>query len=305
MTSADRLRGIAAFVHAAEAGSFSAASERMHLSRSAVAKSVARLEERVGAQLFHRTTRSQSLTDAGIAYYDRCVRALAELELADEEIGSKQDEVAGRVRITMPVELGRRCMAPILFTLAQRHPRLELDMSLTDRRVDMVEEGYDIAIRSGPLPDSHEFKMRVLGEEALVVCAAPAYLASHGTPETENDLGHHVGILYGRHNRLGRWRFHSTAGRETTANIPARICLDDLDAILTAAKSGLGIARVPAWLAADALRDGSVIALLTELKAESIALHAVWPQTRHLSRKLRVVIDELAAQVPRMISSDT
>ncbi|HEX7642453.1 MAG TPA: LysR family transcriptional regulator [Burkholderiaceae bacterium] len=305
MTSIDRLGGIAAFVHAAEAGSFSAAAERMHLSRSAVVKSVARLEERVGAQLFHRTTRSQSLTDAGSAFYKRCVRALAELELAEEEVGSKHDEIAGKVRITMPVELGRRCIAPVLFALAQRHPRMELEMSLTDRRVDMVEEGYDVAIRSGPLPDSHEFKMRPLGEEALVVCAAPAYLASHGTPAAESDLAQHNGILYGRLNRLGHWHFRSSRNRETVAAIPARICVDDLDAILTAAKSGLGIARLPGWLAAEALREGSVVRLLPHLEVASIPLHAVWPQTRHLSRKLRVVIDELAAQLPPTLSAVT
>lgn len=303
MISTDRLGGIAAFVHAVEAGSFMAAAERMHLSRSAVAKSVARLEERIGAQLFHRTTRSQSLTDAGAAFYTRCVRVLAELELAEEEVGSKQDEIVGKVRITMPVELGRRCIAPVLFALAQRHPRMELDMSLTDRRIDIVEEGYDIAIRSGPLPDSHEFKVRSLGAEVLVVCAAPAYLALHGTPATESDLARYDGILYGRGNRGGRWHFRSAGGKETLAAISARICLDDLDAILTAAKSGLGFARVPAWQAAQALRDGSLVRLLADLEAESIPLHAVWPQTRHLSRKLRVVIDELVAQLPPMLDA--
>ncbi|TDR70538.1 LysR family transcriptional regulator [Paludibacterium purpuratum] len=297
MSTTDRLSGVAAFVHAAEAGNFSAAAERMHLSRSAVAKSVARLEERLGTRLFHRTTRSQSLTEDGLTFYQRCARVLAELEQAEEELAKGRDEAVGKVRITMPVQLGRSCIAPALFALAQRQPGLQLEMSFTDRCVDLIEEGFDLAVRSGPLPDSSSLKMRKLGEQELVLCAAPAYLARRGTPRTLSDLAAHDGIFYGRADRIGEWRFLVNAREEVSA-VQARFCMDDLDVMLTAVKEGLGIARLPTWLLGDALQSGYIKQILHGHQVAAYPVHIVWPTARQLSRKLRVVIDELAAVVP-------
>jgi len=289
MSIANHLNGIHAFVQTAECGSFSAAAVRMHLSRSAVAKSVARLEDRLGTRLFHRTTRSQSLTDDGQALYQRCVRVLAELEQAEDDLGHGRHDIAGRLRMTMPAHL-RRGLGPILFRLALRHPGLRLELSFTDRLVDVVEEGYDLAVRSGPLPDSVHYHARFLGSEALILCAAPGYLAAHGTPRAVSDLAGHRGIFYGR--------------ADDTAALPAGCRIDDLESMLLATQSGLGISRLPAWLAAEALRDGSVVRVLPERQPEAIPLHALWPRTRHLSRKARLVIDELVAHMPSMLQAE-
>lgn len=166
--------------------------------------------------------------------------------------------------MTMPVHL-RRCLAPILFPLAARHPGLRLDLSFTDRRVDLVEEGYDLAVRSGPVPDSVHYHARFLGSATFVLCAALAYLAAHGTPLGVSDLAEHRGIFYGRAD--GR------ADDAVALSVPC--CIDDLESILLAAQSGLGIARMPAWLAHDALGDGSVVQVLPGGRSEAIPLHAL------------------------------
>jgi DNA-binding transcriptional LysR family regulator len=150
----DRLNGVSVFVEAVEAGGFSAAALRLNLSRSAVGKTIARLEGRLGVRLFHRTTRSQSLTDDGQAFYERCLRALEEIRAGEAMLESGQQEATGRLRVSMPVQFGRRCVAPILSHLAEKHPRLELDLNFSDRLVDLLEDGFDLAIRTGPLDQS-------------------------------------------------------------------------------------------------------------------------------------------------------
>ena len=297
----EHLRGIAAFVHAAEAGNFSLAAERMHLSRSAVAKSVARLEARLGVRLFLRTTRSHSLTDDGQLFYQRCVQILRDLELAEEELGQGRDEAVGKVRITMPVLLGRRCIAPVLFALAQQHAGLQLELSFTDRCVDMVEEGFDLAIRSGPLPDSATLAARYLGEQRRLLCASPSYLAQRGEPQTLAELAGHDGILYGRAAQRGEWRFLNGASGESAAAIGARFCMDDLEMMLVAAEAGLGIARLPSWLIGESLQAGRVQPVLTRQIIPAYPVHIVWPRARQTSRKLRIVIDALLDGVPTLL----
>jgi DNA-binding transcriptional LysR family regulator len=198
----DRLSGIAAFVNAAEAGSFALAAERMHLSRSAVGKTIARLEDQLGTRLFHRTTRSQSLTEDGHAFYERCVRALAELEAGEATLHAGRRDPQGRLHVSVPVLFGRRCVASILLELAQRYPKLELQISFTDRVTDLVDEGIDLVVRSGRLHDAPAgLVARRLGEQAMTLCASPAYLAKHGTPRTLAELSGH-----------GRYRMKTVSG---------------------------------------------------------------------------------------------
>jgi DNA-binding transcriptional LysR family regulator len=163
-------------VAAVEAGSFAQAAVRLHLSRSAVGKSIARLEQRLGVRLFQRTTRSQRLTDNGALFYERCLRALEEIRSAESLLETGKQQVSGRLRVAMPVLFGRQCVAPLLITLAQEHPGLELEMSFSDRVVDLVEEGFDMAVRNGTLADSTVLAARKLGEHQMVLCAAPDYL---------------------------------------------------------------------------------------------------------------------------------
>ncbi|MGR2737962.1 LysR family transcriptional regulator [Billgrantia sp. Q4P2] len=299
---ADRLSGIAAFVEAAEAGSFARAAERMNLSRSAVGKSIARLEERLGTRLFHRTTRSQSLTDDGQAFYERCVRALAELEAAESVLDDSRRAPAGRLRISAPVLFGRRCVVPIVLDILRRYPQLELEMSFTDRRVDLVEEGFDLVVRSGELPDSAGLVARRIGVQKLVVCAAPAYLAERGRPQALADLGGHEVIVYGRAGWSKAWNFLDAKGEARDLQWRGRIRLDDLEAIADATLAGEGLAWLPGWLIAEHLRSGALVRILENEASRDVDIHAVWPQSRHLPMRVRVVIDELVKRIPTFMT---
>lgn len=299
----ERLSGIFAFVQAAEAGSFARAAERMGLSRSAVGKSIARLEERLGVRLFHRTTRSQSLTDEGQAFYERCVRALAELEAAKTALDSGRRAPSGRLRLSVPILFGRRCVAPILIEVARRHSGLELDVSFTDRPVDLIEDGLDLVVRTGTLADRAGLTARWLGTQAMVICASPAYLAEHGRPFTLDDLARRDSLAYGSGGRVTPWRFLDIDGRVREAQIASRIRFDDLEAIANAATAGAGLAWLPYWLVADRIRAGNLTQVLEGEAGVGYDVYAVWPQTRHLPLKVRVVVDELAARIPSLLAA--
>ncbi|MBM3116237.1 LysR family transcriptional regulator [Jeongeupia naejangsanensis] len=301
MAGFDRLTGVAAFVCAVEAGSFSAAAQRMNLSRSAVGKSIARLEARIGVRLFQRTTRSQSLTDDGQLFYERCLAALGELEAAEDELEQGRREPAGRLRITLPALFGRRCVASVLLELAQRYPKLELEVAFSDRVSDLIEEGYDLAIRSGALPDSAALVGRYLGVQHMIVCAAPSYLAARGTPRTLADLAGHDGIVYGRDIRSAQWRFVDAAGGELIGAIRPCLCFDDIEAMAGAAIAGIGLTRLPYWLAAEHLQAGSLVHVLPETRSSPFPVHVVWAASRYLPYKVRLVIDALLARIPPLL----
>ncbi|VVD85030.1 LysR family transcriptional regulator [Pandoraea anhela] len=292
----DRLSGISAFVAAVDAGSFAGAAERLHLTRSAVAKRIGRLEMRLSVRLFHRTTRSQHLTDEGQTFYQRCTKVLAELSEAEDELSAGAQTPMGRLRVTMPVQLGRQCIAPVLLALAKSHAQLRLEMSFSDRRVDLVEEGYDLAVRSGRLDDTPGLKARSLVEQTMLLCASPAYLAEHGAPQTAADLAHHERLMYGRGGNLYSWPALPMAP-EAAPRAP-RFVLDDLVALVTAAEQGLGIACLPRWVAMQALNAGTLVHLLPQAYTPGTPLHLVWPDTRHPSPKLRAAIDALLHAVP-------
>lgn len=212
----DTLKDIPVFVAAVEAGSFAQAAIRLHLSRSAVGKSIARLEQRLGVRLFQRTTRSLKLTDNGALFYERCLRALEEIRGAESLLESGRQQIRGRLRVAMPVLFGRQCVAPLLIELAQEHPGLELEMSFSDRVVDLVEEGFDMAVRNGTLQDSSMLVARRLGEHRMVLCAAPDYLLERGQPQSVADLAHHAAINYLRAGRVLPWELMDNEGTSHT-----------------------------------------------------------------------------------------
>jgi len=301
----ERLKGIEAFVTAVEAGNFALAAQRLQLTRSAVAKTIARLETRLGTRLFHRSTRSQSLTDDGQAYYERCRRALAELDAADAAIDAGQHTPAGRVRITMPALLGRTYLTALLLDLQAQHPGLTLDLRYSDRRVDLVEEGFDLAIRSGPLDDTAMLKARPLGQQVMGVYASPAYIASHGAPASVDDLlsapERHRYVGYLRDVTQVRWTFLDAGGQTVSFALPPERCsvtVDSLDVVAAAAVRGAGLARLPHLLAADAVAQGQLQLVFEESHPFGFALHAVWPLAPSLPMKTRAVIDWLAQQLP-------
>jgi DNA-binding transcriptional LysR family regulator len=301
----DRLSGVLAFVQAVEAGSFALAAERQGLSRSAVGKSIARLEERLGTRLFHRTTRTQSLTDDGQAYYERCVRALAELDAAEAALDSGRRAPTGRLRVTAPVLFGRHVAAPLLWELTRKHPGLEVELSFSDRVVDLIEDGYDLAIRVAPLADHAGLTARRLGVQEMVVCASPGYLRKHGRPRTLADLERHEGVVYGR-NGVGKpWRFPDENGVDQRISVPHRLLFDDLETLADAATQGAGLAWLPCWLVAERVRAGQLVPVLKEERRHDNEVFAVWPQNRHLPSKVRVAIDVLVARIPKRLSGST
>lgn len=297
----DRLDGIAAFMAVAEAGGFAAAGLRLGLTRSAVAKTVARLETRLGARLFHRTTRSLALTDDGQMFHERCARGLAEIEIGAAALETGRHEPVGRLRVALPVLFGRRCVAPVLFALAGAHPRLELELSFSDRTVDLVEEGFDLAVRNGELPDVTGLRSRRVASQRIVVCAAPAYLARRGLPKTLDDLAGHDTISYGRAGQVRRWLFPQADG--TTRELPdhARIRCDDLEAMADAATAGMGVAWLPSWLIAGRLAQGALTRVLADETPMTFGTHALWPQGPYLPLRVRAAVDAMVARLPAMM----
>jgi len=297
----DRLNGITAFVQSAEAGSFALAAERMQMTRSAVAKSIARLELRLGVRLFNRTTRTQSLTEDGHAYYERCMRALAELDAAEAALDTKRRAPSGRLRVSVPVLFGRHCVAPVLLNLVREYPELAVEISFSDRVVDLFEEGFDLAVRIGGLPDSASLAARHLATQRMGICAAPSYLAKHGLPASAQELDGHTGIVYGRSGQSPPWRVRDSAGAVYEPRINTRIRFDDLSAIADAALAGAGLAWLPCWLMAPHVRTGKLQMVMNSERVVATDIHAVWPRARHLSTKTRAAIDALAVEIPQMM----
>ena len=286
------LQGLVAFVQTVEAGSFTLAAQRMGLSKSAVAKAVARMEQRLGVKLINRTTRSLSLTAEGESFHESCLKALGELDAAQALLAARRIRPSGRLRVDLPLSFGRRIVAPILLELGERHPELTLEISFNDRRVDLVEEGIDLTIRMGDLGDSAGLIARRLFRQRSAICAAPAYLARHSRQATVDDLGKHACIRFGREGRIAPWRLAAADGTRTLIP-PGRLLLGHGEAVLDAALAGQGLAYLPTWLVGAALARGELEMVLSDTTIDDIPAHALWPKTRDLAPKIRVVIDEL------------
>nr|WP_157091480.1 LysR family transcriptional regulator [Methylobacterium nodulans] len=299
MHHGDLLVDLPAFVAAVEAGSFASAAAKLNLSRSAVGKAVTRLEGRLGTRLFHRTTRSLALTEDGQAFFESCRRALGDLQAARAMLESGRRDVAGRLRVSVPVLFGRRCIAPVLVQLVEAHPRLELDLNFNDRLVDVVEDGFDLVVRNGPLRDWPGLMARRIARQHMRVCASPAYLAAHGIPHALTDLARHRAVLYGRPGRVRSWLFPQPGAAPAEVTPPSRMRFDDLGAILDAAVDGLGLAWLPCWLIGADVRAGRLATVLDHLPSHVFDSHALWPQTSHLPVRVRLAIDALAASLPQ------
>ncbi len=293
MISAEHLKGVTAFIHAADAGGFTLAAERLGLSKSGIAKSVARLEGRLGVRLFNRTTRRFALTVEGQAFYETCARVLTELESAEAALNDGRLQPRGRLRVDLPVVFGRRWVVPILLDIAERYRDLSLEISLTDRRIDPIEEGIDLVIRIGELDESASLVARRLGVQKSALCASPAYIESHGRPASLNDLDAHACIAFGRGGRSLPWWFLDGKGMPFARAFNSRLSFNHSDALCDAVLAGRGIALLSTWLIADHLREGRLIPILPEINTRGFPIHALWPQARHMTPKVRVVVDEL------------
>jgi DNA-binding transcriptional LysR family regulator len=297
----DRLTSMAVFVKAVDLGSFAAAAVALDLSGPMVGKHVQFLEERLGVRLINRTTRRQSLTEFGRAYYERCQVVLAEAEAADALAADHLSEPCGRLRVTMPALFGRRCVAPILLELAQQYPMLELDLSSNDRIADLAEDGYDLAIRTGNLEDKSGLIARRVARQRMVVCASPSYLEMHGRPLQIEDLSRHHAIIYSRSGRVRPWLFPRNGQPPVEVMPVSRLRLDDMDSIADAATAGMGLAWLPRWLIKERIQAGVLVPLLPDQPGFLYDCYALWLQTPHLPRKVRLAVDALAAGLPKFM----
>ncbi len=295
----DRLTSMSVFVKAVDLGSFAAAADALGITGPMVGKHVRFLEERLGTRLLNRTTRRQSLTDFGRAYYERCRLILAEAEAADALAADQLAEPRGKLRVTMPVHFGRHCAMPILLDLARQYPALELELSFGDRLIDLAEDGYDLAIRTGSLQDRADTIARRVGRQRMIVCASPAYLGRHGEPQSIDDLRQHHAIVYRRSGPVAPWLFPSEDGRPVELQPTGRLMLDDLDAIADAATEGMGVAWLPYWLVRDRIHAGALLQLLPNEPTFLYDAYALWLRTPHLPRKVRLAVDALAAELPK------
>lgn len=290
---ASRLQGISAFVQAVEAGSFTAAAHRIGVSKSAVGKSVATLEERLGVRLLDRTTRRLALTAEGADFYQSCLRVLAELDEAESRAASRRTEVSGTLRISLPVTFGRQWVMPVLSDLARQHPKLALDVAFSDRAVDLLEENIDLAVRLGDPGDSASLSARHLGFQRLVVCGSPAHFVEHGRPTSIDDLAHHDCITFAHGGYLFPWKLLDSGGRTVNVKIKGRHTISDGEALRAAVLDGLGIGQFPTWLVADALRCGTLQTVLAPQGIQGSPIHALWPATRDMAPKVRAAVDAL------------
>lgn len=295
------MNSIPIFVTAAESTNFSQAAEKLYVTRSAVAKTISRLEERLGITLFNRTTRSQSLTDEGLLYYEFCRRALNEIKMAEDILEGGKLQVSGKLRVSVPVLLGHQCISPLLSALAKEHPKLELEISFSDRQVDLSEEGFDLAVRIGSLPDSSSLIAKNLAAHSMIFCASPDYFRRAGEPISLEELKQHEAIAYVRSGRILKWQVKNEKGEISEINPPTRLMMDDMQAIKDIAVTGGGIAWLPYWLVREQLANGSLKEILKEHSSACWPIYAVWLRSPHRSLKLRLAIDKLVNELPSMI----
>ncbi|KGE68637.1 MULTISPECIES: LysR family transcriptional regulator [Pseudomonas] len=290
----DSLTTLNAFVQVAHTHSFVGAGRVLGITASAVGKSVARLEERLGVRLFHRSTRSVTLTAEGELFLERSRRILLEIEEAEAELSQVSQAPRGRLKVSLPL-VGHPFL-PVLADFKKDYPDVELDLSFTDRRVDVVEEGYDAVLRSGEAPDSR-LSSRLVGDYRMIVVAAPAYLASRGTPGHPSDLAAHSCILFRFPNtgKLQRWPLRQD-GVELDMQLPAAMICNNLEARVCFARQGIGLAYLPDFAIREWLESGELVQVLHDC-TERGSFRMMWPSSRHPSPKLRVFIDFLKARL--------
>ncbi|AOG25201.1 LysR family transcriptional regulator [Acidovorax sp. RAC01] len=292
----DKLSGMCAFVKTAELGSFVAAGRALEVSASAVGKSVARLEQEVGVRLLQRSTRRIQLTAEGQLFHERCRRILDDLDDAQAMLSLSREVPRGRLRVSAPI-VGYHFLIPLVPEFLARYPEVELDISFSDRAVDLIDEGIDVAIRSGDLRDSR-LVSRPLQRFRLLLCAAPDYLARHGTPVAIRDLEQHACVRF-RHPDSGKlldWPWHEAAA-SAEPHLRTVLACNNIEAVLGATLRGLGIACLPDFLVREALADGLLVSVLEQEMGPSRQFSALWPSSRHLSPKVRVLVDHLGARL--------
>ncbi len=286
----DRIDALRIFARVVECESFTRAAETLRMPRSSVSTAVQQLEARLGTALLHRTTRRVSLTPDGAAFYERCLRLLSDYEDA-ETLFRGGSPASGRLRVSVPGRIGRLVLAPALPSFFARYPDLELEIGVEDRPVDLVEGGFDCAVRVGEIGDE-SLIARPIGDLPLVNCASPAYLSRHGTPSSIADLAHHTVIGYASpaSGRVAEWEYVE-AGATHSLALERRVTVNCAETYIACCLSGLGLIQIPAYDVRGHLAAGELVEVMPDLRAEPMPLAFVYPHRSRLSRRLKVFMD--------------
>lgn len=285
----DKLHLMSVFVAVVDAGGLAGAARRLEVSPSAVTRAIGELENHLGVRLLTRTTRVVRVTDAGARYVEDCRRLLAEVADADERAAGAPGRARGRLVVTAPALFGARFVMPVITDYLDRHAEVQVDAWFVDRVVSLVEEGVDVAVRIGPLPDS-SLQAVPVGRVRRVVCAAPGYLARHGRPQTPQALDHHRLVVANAVTASGEWRFERD-GDVRAQRIEPRLVVSSNDAAIEAAIAGFGLTRVMSYQVADALADGRLVQVLADFEDTVLPIHLVHREGRHATPRVRLFLD--------------
>lgn len=291
----DRLDSMQLFVRVAELASFSAVAQQLGVARSVVTRRVAALESHLGVKLLARSTRQLSLTSEGAAYLERCRVILNLVDVAEADIAHEHSRPRGRIRVSLPLSYGLRRLTPLLVSFSRQYPEVGLELDYTDRRVNLIEEGFDLSVRVTARLDPGDI-VRRLASIQLHALAAPGYLAEHGAPKKPQDLAHHECLGYAARGENQSWHF-MVDGRLEPVHVRCRFSANNGDALMAAAAGGLGITVQPDFIADDYLMDGRVERILEHHQPPLMGVYAVLPSNRHVPHRVRVLMDHLANQL--------
>lgn len=286
---------LAVFCISVKKGSLTAAANELGLSLAVASKRLQRIESQLGVRLLNRSTRQLRLTEEGADFFEYAQRILAELEDAEEKITLSSEEPHGTLRVTMPAAFGRLHIAPLVPKFLSLHPNIKLSLHLSDRFVDVVNDGYDVSIRIGDLDDS-SLIARLLGEIQLVIVATPSYLEKYGTPKVPQDLIHHNALLFFSSNHVDKWEFIDKKGNKEFVKVIGNLETNNCDALMSTVLSDHGVALRPIWDVWDALESGQLVRILQNYTLPSFPIHAIYPSKQLLPRKTKLFLDFLLGQ---------
>lgn len=289
----DRFEDLQAFVAVVEAGSFTAAADRLNSDKSAVSRRVSALEDRLGVQLMRRTTRSLTITDTGSSFYQRSARILADLEEAESAVAQEHGDLRGNLRVALPLSFGVHHMGTPLAEFRKRHPAVDLDLDLSDRYVDLMQDGFDVAIRIGPQRDSSLIARRIF-ESRLILCASKDYIEAHGEPASPDELIDHNCLVYTGSADPNTWVYEDQNGSQRAVSVRPAMSANSGDILMQAAADGLGVTLQPTFIAHSFINDGRLLPLMTDVSWPTAVGYTVYPPTRHLSYRVREFISFLA-----------
>ena len=288
----DRFENMGTFIRVVEAGSISGAADRLGIAKSAVSRRLKELEEHLGVELFHRTTRQMNLTDTGRAFYHQAVRILDDVLEAEHATSQAHGTLKGSLKIALPSSFGLMHIGPAINKFLKEHPQVEFDLDFNDREVDLIQEGFDLAIRIANLPDSSLIARR-FAPVKTVMCASPDYLEQMGIPRSPDELIEHQCLVYSLLRDYEYWHLSDIRGNEIRTRIRPYLKASTGEFIRDAAVAGLGIVLIPTFIAYKEIERGTLVPVLKDYKPPQINAYAIYPQTRHLSQRVRTFVDLL------------